>query len=99
MFPKQKQIKQPLLEVLIELGGEAEPYDVYYRVSKRFPKLTSEDLSCVTESGSNKWRLNVRWARKKLIADGLLVNRNDGIWAVSTKGYAYGKDQTQLGGF
>jgi hypothetical protein len=41
-FPEQAEIESPLLEALVELGGEARPRDIYPLVAKRF-HLTQEE--------------------------------------------------------
>jgi restriction system protein len=38
-YPKQSEIELPLLKVLLELGGKAEPKDVYPRLTTIFPQV------------------------------------------------------------
>ena len=42
-FPKQAEIEVPLLQALVELGGEGRPRDIYPLVAKRFPQLMPEE--------------------------------------------------------
>jgi len=42
-FPKQAEIEVPLLQELLEVGGEARPREVYPFVARRFPHLTPEE--------------------------------------------------------
>jgi restriction endonuclease Mrr len=44
-FPKQNEIELPLLKALHELGGKAEPKELYPRLAKIFTQLTPEDLT------------------------------------------------------
>jgi restriction system protein len=39
-FPKQSEIELPLLKALHELGGKAEPKELYPRLASVFPELT-----------------------------------------------------------
>lgn len=50
-LPTQTEVEIPLLRVLENLGGEAEPKDVYGPVASFFPQLTPEDLSARMDSG------------------------------------------------
>ena len=49
-FPKQSEIELPLLKILHELGGKAEPKELYPRLATIFPQLTQEDLTARTPS-------------------------------------------------
>jgi hypothetical protein len=40
------EIELPLLKLLHELGGKAQPRDLYPKVAELFPQLTDEDLFC-----------------------------------------------------
>jgi hypothetical protein len=42
-FSEQAEIEVPLLDALVELGGEARPRDIYPLVANRFPHLTPEE--------------------------------------------------------
>jgi restriction system protein len=44
-FPKQSEIELPLLKTLQELGGKAEPKELYPKLAEIFPQLTEEDLT------------------------------------------------------
>jgi len=45
MFPKQKDVEVPLLEVLVELGGQGKTTEIYPRVTKKFPEITDDELA------------------------------------------------------
>ncbi len=55
MLPTQKKMEIPLLEVLVELGGEGRPKNLYPLVTEKFPQLHEEDLVETLPSGTNKW--------------------------------------------
>ncbi len=44
-FPKQSEVELPLLKTLLELGGKAEPKELYSKLATIFPQLTQEDLT------------------------------------------------------
>lgn len=67
MLPKQKYIEVPLLEVLMELGGQGRPKEIYPLVTKKFPEIRDEDLNESLPSGGNKWTNRIQWVRQRLI--------------------------------
>jgi hypothetical protein len=44
-FRKQSEIELPLLKLLHEFGGKAEPKELYPRLATIFPQLTEDDLT------------------------------------------------------
>ena len=44
-FPKQSEVELPLLKTLLELGGKAEPKELYLKLATIFPQLTQEHLT------------------------------------------------------
>ena len=51
MLPKQRDVEVPLLEVLVALGGEGRPKDIYPLVTQKFPEIREEDLLETLPSG------------------------------------------------
>ncbi|WP_062350144.1 restriction endonuclease [Bacillus kwashiorkori] len=86
VMPQQSDIEIPLLQVLIDLGGQGRPKDVYPLVTKKFPELTREDLEEVMVSGVNKWTNRIQWVRQKLIDNGDMYSPQRGIWAITEQG-------------
>lgn len=86
MFPKQKDIEVPLLEVLVELGGQGKTKEIYPLVTKKIPKITDEDLTETLPSGGNKWPNRIQWVRQSLIDKGEMRSPSRGIWAITDKG-------------
>jgi len=86
MLPKQKDIEIPLLEALMELGGQAKPKEIYPLVTKKFPEIREEDLTETLPSGGNKWTNRIQWVRQRLIDKGEIYSPTRGIWAITDKG-------------
>jgi restriction system protein len=45
MIPEQKEIEIPLLEVLVDLGGQGKPKEIYPPVTKKFTEIHDEDIT------------------------------------------------------
>jgi restriction system protein len=86
MLPKQKDIEVPLLEVLVELGGQGKTTEIYPLVTKKFPEITDEDLTESLPSGGLKWTNSIQWARLRLIDKGEMDSPSRGVWAITDKG-------------
>ncbi|GAH13531.1 unnamed protein product, partial [marine sediment metagenome] len=86
MIPLSKDIEVPLLEALIEIGGEGKPRDIHPLVTKKFPQLTESDLTENLKSGYNKWISRIHWSRFTLTQKGEIDNSRFGIWAITDKG-------------
>ena len=89
-FPKQSEIELPLLKALYELGGKAEPKEIYPRVAKVFPQLTPEDLAARTPSSPSifRWHNLVQWTRQKLIEKEQIDGSTRGVWKLTARGRA-----------
>ncbi|MDH5462500.1 MAG: Mrr restriction system protein, partial [Candidatus Bathyarchaeota archaeon] len=86
MLPKQKDVEVPLLEVLVELGGQATPKEIYPVVTRKFPEIRTEDLIETLPSGGNRWTNRIQWVRQRLIDKGEMYSPSRGIWAITEKG-------------
>jgi len=89
-FPKQAEIEVPLLQVLVELGGEGRPRDIYPLVAKRFPQLTPEEQEERLENypSTRKWSNLVQWIRQRLVDLGQVDGSQRGIWKITAVGRA-----------
>lgn len=87
-FPKQRDVEIPLLLEIDKAGGQARPRDIYAKVAKHFPQLTTEDLERRLESSPStyKWHNGVQWARQKLVQKGELDGSVLGVWKVTDAG-------------
>lgn len=86
MLPKEKAIEVPLLEVLVKLGGQGKPKDIYPLVTKEFPDIADDDLNETLQSGGNRWKNRVQWVRQRLINKGEMHSPSRGIWAITDRG-------------
>ena len=87
MLPKRKEIRQPLLEMLVAEGGSVRPKDVYDPLARQF-KLTRADLA-ETCGGGSKWVAMVREAHDYLVGEGLIhpaSGKHRGVWTLTPKG-------------
>ena len=92
-FPKQSEIELPLLKTLQELGGKAEPKELYPRLAAIFPQLTQEDLAARLPSSPStfRWHNLVQWSRQKLVEKGDGVGKGgdgDDFDAIDDGGFA-----------
>jgi len=86
MLPTFHEIEIPLLNALLELGGEAKPKDVYPLVTEKFPQLTDEDLEIRLKHGEQKWNNRIQWVRQRLIEAGDMCSPKWGIWGITEQG-------------
>jgi restriction system protein len=86
MLPKQRDVEVPLLKVLVEIGGQGKPRDIYPLVSKKFPQIRENDLAEVLSSGTNRWTNRVQWVRQTLVENGEMDSPARGIWRITEKG-------------
>jgi len=88
-IPSERDIELPLLQEIVVVGGEARPLDLYERVAKHFPKLTSADQRLRhPRSGLPIWSNRVQWARQHLVNKGEIDASTRGIWRITDKGRA-----------
>ena len=89
-FPRQIEIEVPLLQALVELGGEGRPRDIYPLVAKRFPQLTPEEQEERLENypSTRKWSNLVQWIRQRLVDLGQIDGSQRGIWKITAAGRA-----------
>jgi restriction system protein len=87
-FPKQSEIELPLLKTLQELGGKAEPKELYPRLAAIFPQLTQEDLAARLPSSPStfRWHNLVQWSRQKLVEKGEIDGSTRGVWKLTLRG-------------
>ena len=88
MLPKQRELEEPILRVLADLGGQARPDDVYEGVRKLFPQLTDTDLLEAVPSGDNKFKNRIRFVRQALIDRGEMHSPAYGVWGITSSGMA-----------
>lgn len=85
---KMDDLKIPILEVLVELGGKATSGEVQDRLKNKI-KLTEYDLEKLP-SRSARWRTMTRWCVARLKKSGMLkADSPKGIWEITELGRKY----------
>lgn len=88
-IPSVKYIELPLLQEIEAAGGKAKPSELYGKVVRHFPQLTSADREATHPiSGAIIWENRVRWARQHLVNKGEIDASVYGIWKITEKGKA-----------
>jgi restriction system protein len=85
--PEEKFIL-PILEALIELGGEAHARDVLERVHAKMKDiLNTYDYEDLSSNNQKRWENTTQWVKYKMVEEGLL-DRNvpRGVWRITEKG-------------
>ena len=87
----QKVFRKPILQVLIDMGGQGNAPEVVERVGQVMkPELRDVDYQLLSIAGVPRWQRNVHWARYHMVRDGLLKSRSPrGVWEISEKGRAF----------
>ena len=95
MFPVYEDIELPLLRELIRRGGSSEPSDldsdgrtIYVALADHFELSQDERDEEIIENGKprSKWENMVRWAVRKLKAQGLVESPRHGLWSATDNG-------------
>ena len=83
----QKAFRQPLLEILDELGGSARVRELRPAMKERVaPLLLPGDRELVS-TGDERWWNATRWERSALLREGYLrPDSTRGVWELSDKG-------------
>lgn len=103
MFPKYREVQEPLLNELIRRGGSARPSDrdslgrtIYDALADAF-SLSDEDRSelIYERNGTprSKWENIVRWVRNDLKKKGIIDGSQQGIWTVSPQGRSFSDER------
>lgn len=86
MFPIDKFIEVPLLQVLIKFGGEGQIRDIHSLVAKRFPEITEKKLTETFFTGSNKWEELILWVIRTLVIKEEVFEPRLGVIEITDKG-------------
>ena len=80
----------PILQALIELGGQGKSGIVLERVCQQMKDIfVPVDLEKIP-AGELRWRNAAQWERVKMVKEGLLCNDSPrGIWEITEKGRKY----------
>ena len=85
----QKEFREPLLQVIYELGGSAHVHDLRPILRERLEsRLLPGDCEHVS-GGAERWWNAACWQRHDLVTEGYFRNDSPrGVWALSEKGAA-----------
>jgi len=96
VFPKYRDIEQPLLDELERRGGKAKPSDrdnsgrsVYEALADHFSLSKAERDETIMEHGTprSKWENMVRYAVRSLRKTGAVAaHREHGVWELGGSG-------------
>lgn len=87
-YPSRPDVEVPLLRVLLDLGGEAKPSEVYEPLAAQFPSMTAEERKAPRANGEPQWENDVRFARQELVDKGELDGSEYGVWKITPAGRA-----------
>jgi len=81
----------PILEALVELGGQAPVSEVLERVYEKLRgQFQPSDLEFVPSGQEERWRNTAKWARADLKMQGYIASDTPkGIWAITDAGRRY----------
>jgi 5-methylcytosine-specific restriction endonuclease McrA len=84
MTPRS-ELRKGIIAALNELGGSATRPDVLARLEENMrTRFTPEDYEAVkTRPFEQKWANRASYERADMVAEGLLTDRNDGVWELS----------------
>jgi restriction system protein len=94
----EKKFILPILEALIELGGEAHIKDVLEHVHAKMKNiLNSYDYENLSSNNQKRWEITTQWVKHKMVEEGLL-DRNvpRGIWKITEKGRKFYQEHKAL---
>ena len=86
----ESEFIEPILRVLIEIGGQGRTATVVARVGQVMqPVLCDLDHEPLPGDGKPRWEKAANWARRLMVLDGLLKSDSPhGIWEISEEGRA-----------
>ncbi|MFZ4701178.1 MAG: restriction endonuclease [Candidatus Methylumidiphilus sp.] len=84
-IPPYRELFNPLLNALRNLGGSASSQEMEDMVGKDL-NLLETDLEEIHKGSQTKFSYNLAWARTYLKSYGLLENSSRGVWALTENG-------------
>lgn len=95
--PEEKFIL-PILEALVELGGEAHASDVLKLVHAKMKNiLNTYDYEDLSSNNQKRWENTAQWTKDRMVKEGLL-DRNvpRGVWRITEKGKKFYQNNKAL---
>lgn len=91
-YPKQLEFTFPLLNILEEVGGQAQPKEIYEEVGLRMG-LSNEEINAKDENNNfYLFHRHLRWLKQSLQEKGLVETPKRGVWALSERGKEFLKN-------
>lgn len=75
----------PVLDALRDLGGSAQPVEVYEWVARKL-EVTDEELAVQNVGGNSRFENDVAWARFYLVRTGYVDSSRRGVWSLTELG-------------
>ncbi len=88
----------PILEALVELGGEAHASDVLKLVHAKMKNiLNTYDYEDLPSNNQKRWENTAQWTKDRMVKEGLL-DRNvpRGVWRITEKGRKFYQNNKAL---
>ena len=84
----QTAYRLPVLQALVEMGGQGRTGDVLDRVGELLEgQLGGLDHGLVPSGTDIRWRNKARWARNTMVKEGLMASDSPhGIWEITERG-------------
>lgn len=84
----QTAYRLPILQALVEMGGQGRTADVLDRVGELLEgQLSGMDHELVPSGTDVRWRNKARWARNTMVKEGLMASDSPhGIWEITESG-------------
>jgi len=77
---------QPLLRMLVELGGDATRHEIENAYEEHLQELAKNGDKEIMGNGSPRWKVMIRRARKPMIKEGFLDSSKKGRWSITGVG-------------
>ncbi len=75
----------PIIEIMRDLGGKAQPQQVFQELIKRY-EIPAEFLALTNKNGGSKFENRVHFARFYLSKAGLIYAPKRGLWGLTESG-------------
>lgn len=77
---------QPILRVLVELGGTATRRDIENALERHLPEFAKKGDYEIMGNGSPRWKVMIRHSRRPMTKEGFLDATKKGVWSLTPVG-------------
>jgi restriction endonuclease Mrr len=99
MFPKQKEILDPLLSFILLNGGpnhEVHTAEIYEPMAHVFALTEAERSQPKNDGQGKQWEWMLQWARQALINRGFAEKSDHGVWRLTQSGVCRAEEYNSL---